>query len=111
MSSSAPHLPSYGRGWLRALVLLLALLVPGAHAEIHAAPAVAASGGTVEYDVVLDTALRPPARAAAHRPAVPPRPAPLQDPAPEAAESRAGLAPVETSCAPHATLRTVVLRC
>ncbi|MFF4832265.1 hypothetical protein [Streptomyces sp. NPDC001315] len=109
MSSTAPHLPPYGRGWLRVLVLLLALLVPVTHAEVHAAPAVAASGETVEYDA-LDTALRPPARAA-HRPMVPTRPAPLQDPAPEAAESQAGRAPVETSCAPHAALRTVVLRC
>lgn len=59
------------------LVLLLALLVPGAHAEAHAGPmaSVSAESTAIECDV-LDTALRPPARGA-RRTAVPLRPAPL----------------------------------
>ncbi|MFF7161653.1 hypothetical protein ACFZBP_09730 [Streptomyces sp. NPDC008086] len=58
---------SRSRAWLRALVLLLALLVPGAHAQAHAvavptvAGAMGSSGELAEPDV-LDTVLRPPAR-------------------------------------------------
>ncbi|MFH9009203.1 hypothetical protein ACH4E5_38950 [Streptomyces afghaniensis] len=63
--------------WPRVLVLLLALLVPGAHAEAHAGPTavISAESTAVECDV-LDTALRPPARGA-RRTAVPLRPTPL----------------------------------
>ncbi|MET9830890.1 hypothetical protein ABZ078_16555 [Streptomyces sp. NPDC006385] len=108
--STARSLPR-SRAWLRVLVLLLALLVPGAHTQAHAVPVVAgALGEAAEHDV-LDTVLRPPARAdrrgtAALRPAPLPRPAPppgvpvrLTRPAP----------PLPPYLPP--TLRTVVLRC
>ncbi|MFD9000775.1 hypothetical protein ACFV0T_07315 [Streptomyces sp. NPDC059582] len=110
-SSTAPRRTPYGRAWLRALVLLLALLVPGTHAEVHAAPAVSGVSGetTVEYDI-LDGALRPPARTA-HRPAAPLRPAPLPDPAPGAARGPACTAPLGSAYPPHPALSTVVLRC
>ncbi|PNG16301.1 hypothetical protein C1J00_42680, partial [Streptomyces cahuitamycinicus] len=53
------------RVWLRVLVLLLALLLPGAHAEALTGGTATAPGQsiTVEYDL-FDTAPRPPARAA-----------------------------------------------
>ncbi|MCX4881962.1 MULTISPECIES: hypothetical protein [unclassified Streptomyces] len=103
--STARHLPR-GHAWLRTLVLLLALLVPGAHAEVHATPVAAAE--TVGYDA-LDAALRPPAEAV--RPAVAVlRPAPLPAPAPATPAGRPRQAPPRP---PHAlpALRTVVLRC
>ncbi|MEU6374005.1 hypothetical protein [Streptomyces sp. NPDC046909] len=96
------------RTWLRAFVLLLALLVPGAHAGAHAATAVTPVVSTeiTEYDV-LDTALRP----AAQRPVAPLRPAPRVEPAPPITPERTPLpAPPHPSYALH-TLRTVVLRC
>ncbi|WP_328872405.1 hypothetical protein OHT76_21115 [Streptomyces sp. NBC_00287] len=67
------------RTWLRAFVLLLALCLPAAPAEIPVAPAVQA-GEIVEYDV-MDTALRQVSPRRAHRPrppatAVPPKPSP-----------------------------------
>ncbi|MFF7447736.1 MULTISPECIES: hypothetical protein [unclassified Streptomyces] len=98
------------RTWLRAFVLLLALLVPGGHAGAHAATAVApaVSAELVEYDV-LDTALRPPARAA-HRPVAPLGPAPRPAPAPGVPADRPLPVPPRP---PYALplLRTVVLRC
>ncbi|MFC8518690.1 hypothetical protein [Streptomyces sp. NPDC057257] len=103
--STARRLP-HSRAWLRVLVLLFALLVPGAQAEVHAAPV--ASVETVEYDV-LDAAVRPPADAV-RRAVVPLRPAPLPAPAPHAAPGR----PRPASPQPPYTLRslrTVVLRC
>ncbi|NNN31534.1 hypothetical protein HLK59_14405 [Streptomyces sp. S3(2020)] len=97
------------RTWLRAFVLLLALLVPGAHSGAHAAIPVTsvtsvAAGEAAEYDV-LDTALRPPARAA-HRPVASPRTAP----APGVPAVRPLPKPPHPSYAPH-ILRSVVLRC
>ncbi|WP_416978044.1 hypothetical protein [Streptomyces sp. T028] len=102
--STAARLPR-SRTWLRVLVLLLALSVPGAPAEFSAAPVVA--GETIEYDAV-DTALRP--SPCAHRPAAPLRPAPRPAPAPGEPAPRPLPAPPGTPYAPH-TLRTVVLRC
>jgi hypothetical protein len=104
--STARPLP-HGRTWLRAFVLLLALLVPGAHSGTHAAPSVAV-GEIAEYDV-LDTAVRPPARAA-HRPVAPLRPAPRRT-APPGVPTAAPLpAPPQPPYTPRA-VRTVVLRC
>ncbi|MCF1600441.1 hypothetical protein, partial [Streptomyces muensis] len=66
-TASTARRPSRSRAWLRVLVLLLALLVPGAHAQAHAAApptatgAMGSSGELAEHDV-LDTVLRPPAR-------------------------------------------------
>ncbi|MFC7906569.1 hypothetical protein ACWDRX_17120 [Streptomyces nigra] len=100
-----------GRVWLRIVVLLLALLVPGAHAQAHALPvAVTVEAEAVEHDA-LDTALRPPARSArrAGAPlAVRPCPVPPSPPAPAA--GRAVDRPV---AAPHVPPLpdTVVLRC
>jgi hypothetical protein len=94
------------------LVLLLALLVPGARAELHAAPSTAVSGEIVEYDVP-DAALRPPV-GIARLTAVPLRPAPLQAPVPAGtARSRCGDGPAGSPDAPGAlhALRSVVLRC
>jgi hypothetical protein len=94
--------------WLRVLVLLLALLVPGAHAEAMTGPTATVSGEstTVECDL-LDTALRPPARGI-RRAAAPPEPAPLPGPAHTA---RLPLpVPADPSYDPR-PLRCEVLRC
>jgi hypothetical protein len=103
--SSTPH-PVRRYPWLRVLVLLLALLVPGAHTETPMAPV--AAGETIEYDV-LDTPLRPPGHAA-HRAAAPTRPAPSPAPAPVVPRGRSLPTAPRT---PYSllTLRTVVLRC
>ncbi|WP_432117383.1 hypothetical protein [Streptomyces sp. bgisy032] len=96
--------------WLRVLVLLLALLVPGAHAAAYTGPTAAVSGEStaVEYDV-FDTALRPQARGA-RRAAVPLRPVPNPGPA-----STTRLpAPVSVPTGPPRDprpLRSEVLRC
>ncbi|WP_340377801.1 hypothetical protein U5640_23910 [Streptomyces sp. SS7] len=103
--STAAHLPRR-RTWLRVLVLLLALLVPSAPAEVSSAASVVA-GETVEYDAV-DTAVRP--TPGDRHAAAPLRPAPRPAPAPGAPAARPCPAPPGTPYAPH-TLRTVVLRC
>jgi hypothetical protein len=93
------------RTWLRAFVLLLALLVPGAPAGAPAAVPVAV-GEIAEYDV-LDTALRP----ADRHPVAPPRPAPrVEPPSPAVPEGTPLPAPPHPSYR-LLTLRTVVLRC
>nr|WSY53543.1 hypothetical protein OG999_27755 [Streptomyces sp. NBC_00886] len=107
--STARSLPR-SRAWLRALVLLLALLVPGTHAEARATPLTSSAETTVEYDA-LDTAaaLRPPSLTV-HRPAAPLRPAP----GPSAAPGVPACRPLPTPPWPPYTLRalrTVVLRC
>ncbi|MER6451265.1 hypothetical protein ABT270_01255 [Streptomyces sp900105245] len=94
-----------GRARLRVLVLLLALWVPGAHVQALAAPSFTAAA---EHEV-LDTALRPPARAV-HRADVPERPAPLPDPAPARPAAPVRHPAPGTPYAP-CLLRTVVLRC
>ncbi|MEU6670608.1 hypothetical protein [Streptomyces sp. NPDC046727] len=97
------------RTWLRVLVLLLALWVPGAHLDAQAvAPDPVVAAETAEHDV-LDTPLRPPARTV-HRADTPERPAPLPDPAPARPAGRPCPA---TPRVPYAMplLRTVVLRC
>ncbi|MGX1560347.1 hypothetical protein [Streptomyces sp. NPDC055506] len=96
--------------WPRVLVLLLALLVPGAHAEAHTGPAAAVSGEStaVECDV-LDTVLRPSARAA-RRTAVPLRPAPLPAPGPVYTAPRPAPVPPGPPHAPRPP-RSEVLRC
>ncbi|MHC3471160.1 hypothetical protein ACYF6T_21025 [Streptomyces sp. 7R007] len=103
--STARHLPR-SRVWLRALVLLLALLVPG---EAYATAAPASIESTAEYDAAAP--VPPPLVRADHRQVVPPRPALLPDPAPVAAGTRpCPSAPPRTACTPR-LLRTVVLRC
>ncbi|MER7568656.1 hypothetical protein ABTZ93_37755 [Streptomyces sp. NPDC097941] len=104
---SSVRRPPCSRDWLRALVLLLALLVPGAHLQAQAMPPVPA-GELVEYDV-LDTALRPPARIV-HRAVVPLRPVPWPEAVPGVPADRT--LPVVPR-PPHAlpALRSVVLRC
>ncbi|BCM68214.1 MULTISPECIES: hypothetical protein [Streptomyces] len=96
------------RTWLRVLVLLLALWVPGAHVPAQAVPDPVVAAETAEQDV-LDTALRPAARAV-HQTDAPERRAPLPDPAPARPAARPGPAAPR---APYTTplLRTVVLRC
>jgi hypothetical protein len=98
----------HSRTWLRVLVLLLALWVPGAHAQAQAAPALTAAAETAEHDG-LDTALRPPSRTV-HRADVPERPAPLPDPALGRPAPHPCLAAPGAPYAP-ALPRTVVLRC
>ncbi|MFF8729923.1 hypothetical protein ACF073_26090 [Streptomyces sp. NPDC015171] len=95
--------------WLRVLALLLALWVPGAHVQAQAAAQdLAVAAETAEHDV-LDTPLRPPARAV-HRTDAPERPAPLPDPVAARPAARPGpTAPLVPSARP--LLRTVVLRC
>ncbi|MFE9453074.1 hypothetical protein [Streptomyces sp. NPDC006739] len=112
MTRAARALPR-SHVWLRALMLLLALLVPGAHAEPPTAPAVAMEG--IGYDGPEDAALRPPAQVSA----VTPRPSPLPRPTSgdTAPASRAAPLPPSSSSSPkppHArlpALRCVVLRC
>ncbi|MFE0473451.1 hypothetical protein ACFW2V_17745 [Streptomyces sp. NPDC058947] len=96
--------------WPRVLVLLLALLVPGAHAAAHTSPvALAAAESTaVEYDA-FDTVLRPAPRGA-RRAAVPPRPAPLPGPAPACIARRPAPVPPNPPHDPR-PLRSEVLRC
>ncbi|AGS70514.1 hypothetical protein [Streptomyces collinus] len=106
--SGTPGLPRT-RTWLRVLVLLLALWVPGAHVQATTAPAPAASAGAAEHDV-LDSLLRPPARAL-HQPGAADRAAPPADP-PVPARPAPGprpAVPLPPSAVP--LLRTVVLRC
>ncbi|MFI7408136.1 hypothetical protein ACIBU0_05625 [Streptomyces sp. NPDC049627] len=108
--SSARSFPR-SRTWLRVLVLLLALLVPGAHAQVHALPAVAEVSGEAAEQDVLDTVLRPPARTDRRSPVrlLPaPVPAPKQAPGDPACHPRS--APPRPPYVPH-ILRTVVLRC
>ncbi|MET8771221.1 hypothetical protein [Streptomyces sp. NPDC004658] len=103
-SSSTPR----SRTWLRVLVLLLALWVPGAHVPAQAFTDLAVAAETAEHDV-LDTPLRPPARVI-HRADAPERLAPLPAPAPARPAAPAGpAAPRAPYTAP--LLRTVVLRC
>ncbi|MEU3252928.1 hypothetical protein [Streptomyces sp. NPDC006997] len=105
--------PDRRHAWLRALVLLLVLCVPGAHAGARAVPPVtvtAESGGTVAEADPLDTALRAPGRGA-HRPAVPQRPTDPGPPrVPPAAHTPHPAAPPPPPYALR-TLRCVVLIC
>ncbi|MFI9250762.1 hypothetical protein [Streptomyces sp. NPDC053069] len=96
------------RTWLRVLVLLLALWVPGVHAQVQAAPALGVSAETFEHDV-FDILVRPPARAV-HLADVPERPAPLADPAPVRPTARTRPAAPRVAY-PSSLPRTVVLRC
>ncbi|MDQ1046859.1 hypothetical protein [Streptomyces sp. V4I2] len=104
--------PARRRAWLRVLVLLLALFVPGAHAGAQTVPAsaVAAEGGSAvfEYDV-LDTVLRPVTRGSG-RPVAPLRPAPFPQAPPATPAARPLPVPPRTPPALRA-LRSVVLRC
>ncbi|MFF7970375.1 hypothetical protein [Streptomyces sp. NPDC007905] len=108
--SRTPGLPRTStRTWLRVLVLLLAVWVPGAHVQAQAASALAVSAETAEHDV-LGTLLRPPVRGL-HQPDAPERTAPLPDPA---APVRPALGPCPAvPRPPYAVplLRSVVLRC
>lgn len=110
MNTVAPQALGHARrrAWLRAFVLLLALSVPGAHAQaVPASVTVAESGSAVfEYDV-LDTVLRPVTRGTG-RPVVPLRPAPF--PAAVTTAPAARPLPPRTPRSLH-TLRSVVLRC
>ncbi|ANP57209.1 hypothetical protein J2Z21_004019 [Streptomyces griseochromogenes] len=109
--STARRRPPRPHAWLRLLVLLLALLVPGTHAQAQAEPtptALAETVESVEHDA-LDTLVRPPA-GAVHRADAPERPAPLSDPAPARPAARSCPAvPRPPYTLP--LLRTVVLRC
>ncbi|MFJ5996746.1 hypothetical protein [Streptomyces sp. NPDC092370] len=102
--------------WPRVLVLLLALLVPGTHAEAHAGPTATVSGEstTVECDV-LDSALRPPARGS-RRTAVLLSPAPLRAPGSAHTAHPSALVPPSPPSPPSPLydprpLRCEVLRC
>ncbi|MFD7695169.1 hypothetical protein [Streptomyces sp. NPDC059805] len=100
------------RVWLRVVVLLLALLVPGTGAHAHALPvAVTAAAEAVEHDT-LDAAVRPAARSerragtrrSVRRCAGPPHRPPLA-PATPRTDRPAAIPSVPP------LLRTVVLRC
>ena len=100
MSTARRH--PHSRAWLRVLMLLLVLLVPGETSMAAPSPVAAES---VEYDGV-EAALPPLVRTAA-RPVAPLRPAPRPAPAPYRPAARSAAVP------PHVpdVLRTVVLRC
>lgn len=119
-TASTARCRSRSHAWLRVLVLLLALLVPGAHVQAHALPALTGvsggsgapgSGEAAEHDV-LDTVLRPPARADRRNAVRPARPAPgpLPKPALGARACPPRPAPPRPPYLSH-ILRTVVLRC
>jgi hypothetical protein len=114
-TASTARCRSRSRAWLRVVVLLLALLVPGAHAQAHALPVAAgvsgASGEVAEHDV-LDTVLRPPARADRRSAVRPARPGsgPLPKPARGIRACPVRPAPPGPPYLSH-ILRTVVLRC
>ncbi|MGW6542542.1 hypothetical protein ACWGBH_06765 [Streptomyces massasporeus] len=97
--------------WLRVLVLLLALLVPGAHAEAHTGWTAGVTGEstTVECDV-LDTTLRPPARTARRTATVPLSPDPLPGPGPASTAQHPVPVPPTPRLDPR-PLRSEVLRC
>ncbi|WP_031164602.1 hypothetical protein [Streptomyces durhamensis] len=105
--SRTPSRPR-SRTWLRVLVLLLALWVPGVHAQAQAAPALGVSDEAFEHDV-FDALVRPPARVV-HRADAPERPAPLPDPGPARPAARTCHATPRVPYSPP-LLRTVVLRC
>ncbi|MEV0908740.1 hypothetical protein [Streptomyces hokutonensis] len=105
--STARSLPR-SRAWLRALVLLLALLVPGTHAEMRATPVASSVETTIEYDVLDTAAALRPSSLAVHRPTAPLRPAPA--PVSHDPEDRSLPAPHGPSYTLRAQ-RTVVLRC
>ncbi|WP_330458691.1 hypothetical protein OIB37_18410 [Streptomyces sp. NBC_00820] len=109
--STARTRPPRHRAWLRLLVLLLALLVPGAHAQAQAAPALTASAEPAEHDA-LDTLVRPPARAL-HQADAPERATPLPGQAPAGTAAHPRPRAFGAPGAPFALplLRTVVLRC
>ncbi|GAA3227754.1 hypothetical protein GCM10020256_39350 [Streptomyces thermocoprophilus] len=100
------------QAWLRALVLLLALLAPGVHTGLAATAA--ASAETAEHDVTDTVALRVPVRPAP-RTAAPLRPAPLpaSPAAPAAPDLGDGRRTAVPPRSPYATpvLDSVVLRC
>ena len=105
--SPARHLPR-SHAWLRALVLLLTLLVPGTDTEMRAMPVASSVETTIEYDVLDPAAALRPSSLAVHRPTAPLRPAPA--PAPHDPE----VGPLPAPPRPPYTLRalrTVVLRC
>lgn len=109
MSRSASRPRS--RIWLRVLVLLVALWVPGVHAEAQAAPALGVSAESFEHDDTdaLDMLVRPSARTV-HRADVPERPAPLPGPAPGRPTARTRAVSPRVPYA-QPLLRTVILRC
>ncbi|MBL1107816.1 hypothetical protein JK361_25035 [Streptomyces sp. 5-8] len=96
------------RTWLRVLALLLALWVPGAHVPAQPVPDLAVAAESDGHDI-LDTPLRPPARAV-HRADAPERLAPLPGPAPARPAARPRPAAPRMPSTPP-LLRTVVLRC
>ncbi|MGX1131710.1 hypothetical protein RKD49_003900 [Streptomyces glaucescens] len=105
--SAAPSLPR-SRVWLRVLVLLLALLIPGSHVEATGMPV--AAGEVAEADLVV-AAPRPVAHRA-RRAAVPEPPVRAGEAGP--ARCLPGRLPAAPPPAPPYTLRTlrsVVLRC
>lgn len=90
-------------------MLLLALWVPGAHVQAQVAPALAVSAESAEHDV-LDTLLRPPARAL-HQVDAPERVAPLPAAATPARPALRACPAVPRPPYAVPLLRTVVLRC
>lgn len=107
VSTARPRV-SRVRLWYRALVLLLALSVPGGHVAVAQAGPVPGSVQECEHDVPA-TPARSGARAP-HRAEIPDRTAPLPGPAPAPPGAEAG---PERTRPPYTAplLRTVVLRC
>ncbi|MEU6222087.1 hypothetical protein [Streptomyces sp. NPDC047042] len=96
--------------WLRVLVLLLALFLPGTAAHCAAAESVVSGAAAAEHDV-LDTALRLPGRSG-HRPVVPLRPVPRPPlSARHPATTAAHPLPVQPPRPEPRIPRSVVLRC
>ncbi|GGZ24563.1 hypothetical protein [Streptomyces poonensis] len=114
--SPAPHAPRTVRRcvWPRVLLLLLALLLPAAHAGAATAPAVAVTTETADQDALESTA-RFPARQVcrAHRPTAARRPVPPAPPAHPRRQDAERAPLLLPPPAPYALLirRSVVLRC
>jgi hypothetical protein len=106
--STARRRHPHSRAWLRVLVLLLALLVPGAQAQAAWPSPAVSSEESAGYDLP-EVALRPPSLPV-HRADVPLRPVPRPGPASVRPPHRPGRGPSWPPHAPRA-LRSVVLRC
>ncbi|EGX56226.1 hypothetical protein SZN_29013 [Streptomyces zinciresistens K42] len=109
---TARRLPG-SRTWLRVVVLLFAVLLPGTHAQAHSQHLVVGAPAEVAEHDLLDASLRAPARTGRRgvvRVAVRPRSGPPPAASRRVPVSRRACAPPREPYLPPVP-RTVVLRC